>query len=85
MSDRLTWRELRLLDWMRAPHHPTLPQDPAIDLSAALWKVSDLVRLSGVTLTYNYARCRRDLDALNRHKLVTQLVPGYWMQGDRYA
>jgi hypothetical protein len=78
MTKRLTWRQLRLLDWMRAPQHPDLPQHPALDWKNALWKVSDLVRLSGVAEPYTYARCRQDLEALRARNLVDQLVPGRW-------
>lgn len=82
MMTDLTWRQLRLLDWLREPQHPDLPTGPAIDWHRAMWRVSDLVRLSGVAKTYTYARCRRDLVALHREGLVDQVVPGRWYLTD---
>lgn len=81
MAQRLTWRELRLLDWMTAPQHDNLPNHPAIEWRHALWKVSDLARLSGVCRSYTNAMCRHDLDALAARGLVTQIVPGRWRVG----
>lgn len=77
----LTWRQLRLLDWLQDPHSDDLPINPAIRWQDALWKVSDLARRSGVTQHYTYAMCRRDLEALQSRNLVAQLVPGRWRVG----
>lgn len=79
MTPRLTWRQLRLLDWLRDPHHESLPQDPAINHRGAMWPVSRLARLSGVTTPYTYARCRRDLEALRAQGYVDTIIPGLWM------
>lgn len=81
MTTRLTWRQLRLLDWMKDPHSDDLPIDPAIDYRGAMWKVSDLARRSGVTQHYTYAMCRRDLEALQDQNLVSQIVRGRWRLG----
>jgi hypothetical protein len=66
---------------MRDPRHPDLPTHEAIRWSEALWPVSALVRLSEVAEPYTYARCRRDLEALQAQNLVNQIVPGRWRVG----
>lgn len=78
MTTRLTWRQLRLLDWLRDPHHDSLPQHAAIQWRAAMWPVSVLARLSGVATPYTYARCRRDLEALRAQGYVDTIIPGRW-------
>lgn len=81
--ERLTWRQLRLLDWMQAPHHDMLPLDPAIDWTQAFWKASALANLSRVCEHYSYAMCRHDLQVLRSHDLVDELVPDRWRLGSQ--
>lgn len=73
--EQITWRQKRLVEWMRAPVHSSLPQDDTIDWTAALWKVSDLVKLAGVTTIYTDAQCRADIKALVALDLVSVFKP----------
>lgn len=67
-----TYRQLRLLNWMRHPQHPSLPQNAAIDYEAQArsmhWSAAKLAEISGVYEGMNARQargaCLRDLNHL---------------------